>query len=103
MPQMTIPQAFELALRHHQAGQLQQAEHIYRQILAQQPKHADALHFLGLIAHQAGRHDMAVDLIRQSVAVNPEYSRSFSATSAWRSKPKDNWMRPSLRSVEPSP
>ena len=55
MSQLTIQQAFDLAVRHHQAGHLQQAEQLYRQILAQQPGHADALHMLGLIAHQLGR------------------------------------------------
>jgi predicted O-linked N-acetylglucosamine transferase (SPINDLY family) len=68
---MTIPQAFELALRHHQEGRLAPAEALYRQILAAQPKHADALHLLGLIAHQAGRHALAVDLIRQAIALDP--------------------------------
>ena len=33
---MTIQQAFELALQHHQAGRLADAEAIYRQILAVQ-------------------------------------------------------------------
>lgn len=70
---MTIPQAFELALRHHQEGRLAQAEALYRQILAAQPKHADALHLLGLIAHQLGRHGRALDLIRQAIAIDPNY------------------------------
>jgi protein O-GlcNAc transferase len=69
---MTIQQAFALALQRHQAGQLADAEALYRQILAVQPSHADALHFLGVIAHQAGRHDVAVDLIRQAIVLNPD-------------------------------
>jgi protein O-GlcNAc transferase len=78
MPQLTIQQAFELALRHHQADQLQQAEQIYRQILAQQPKHAEALHLLGVIAYQGGRYDLAVDLILQAIALNPAYPEAYS-------------------------
>ena len=70
---MTIPEAFELALRHHQEGRLAQAEALYRQILAAQPKHADSLHLLGLIAHQLGRHGRALDLIRQAIAIDPNY------------------------------
>ena len=73
MSQLTIQQAFTLAVQHHQAGQLPQAEQIYRQILTQQPDHADALHFLGVIAHQGGRHELAVDLIRQALALKPIY------------------------------
>ena len=69
---MTIQQAFELALQHHRAGRLAEAEAIYREILAIQPRHADALHLRGVIAHQSGRHDVAVDLIRQAIALQPD-------------------------------
>jgi len=68
---MTIPQAFELALTHHRAGRLAEAEALYRQILAAQPNHADARRCLGVIAHQAGRHDLAVEWIRQAIALHP--------------------------------
>jgi predicted O-linked N-acetylglucosamine transferase (SPINDLY family) len=68
---MTVQQAFQLALQHHQAGRVADAEALYRQILAVQPNHAEALHFLGVIAHQAGRSDLAAEWIGQSVKVNP--------------------------------
>ena len=78
MAQLTIQQAFDLALRHHQAGRLQEAEQLYRQILAQQPRHADAIHHLGVIALQEGRDDMALDLIRRAIALNPGSSEAHS-------------------------
>jgi len=68
---MTLPQAFELALQHHQAGRLAEAEALYRQILAVQPNHADALHHLGLIARQVGRPDLAIEWIRKALSINP--------------------------------
>jgi len=68
---MTISQALELAVSHHQAGRLADAEALYRQILATQPNHHDALHLLGVIAHQAGRHDLAVDWIRRAIVITP--------------------------------
>jgi len=68
---MTIPQALQIAVQHHQAGRLAQAEALYRQILAAQPDNADAVHLLGLIAHQAGRHDLAVEWIRRAIVLNP--------------------------------
>ena len=43
---------------------------IYRQILAVEPNHADALHLLGVIAHQAGRHGIAAEYIRRAIGVN---------------------------------
>jgi len=41
---------------HHQAGRLNQAERLYLQILKIDPRRADALHFLGVLAHQIGRN-----------------------------------------------
>ena len=69
MPAVTIPQALHLAVQHHQAGRLADAEVLYRQILAVQPNHAEALYHLGLVAHQVGRYDCAVDLMRRSIAL----------------------------------
>jgi len=66
-----IPEAFRIAVQHHQAGRLPEAEALYRQILAAQPNHADALHHIGIIAHQIGRHELAVAWIRQAIGVNP--------------------------------
>ena len=71
MPNVTVQQAFQLALQHHQAGRLAEAEGIYRQILAHDPRHADSLHLLGVIAHQAGRGELAVKMIREAIAVSP--------------------------------
>ncbi|MGA2440074.1 MAG: tetratricopeptide repeat protein [Tepidisphaeraceae bacterium] len=68
---MTLQQQFESGLSHHQAGRLAKAQRIYRQVLAQQPDHADALHLLGVLAAQAGRLDAAIDLIRKAIVICP--------------------------------
>jgi protein O-GlcNAc transferase len=65
-----IEATFALAARQHRAGQLQDAERLYREILQTDPRHADALHLLGVLAHQGGRNDLAVDLIAQAIAQN---------------------------------
>ena len=61
-----MSQELELALQHHQAGRLAQAEQLYRQILARQPANPDALHFLGVLAHQVGRNEEAIELIESA-------------------------------------
>ena len=71
MPELSIDQAFQLALLHHQAGRTADAEPIYRQILQLQPGHADALHLLGLISLNAGRAPDALDLIQQAIGLQP--------------------------------
>jgi len=78
MTQVTIQQAFELAVQHHQAGRLGEAEGIYRQILMQQPESAVVVRNLGLLAHQAGRNDEAIELLRRAVAINPGYAEAYS-------------------------
>ncbi|TPL54181.1 tetratricopeptide repeat-containing sulfotransferase family protein [Mesorhizobium sp. B2-4-6] len=60
------------ALQLHQAGRRQEAEALYRQVLGQQPNHAAALHFLGLLLHQTGRSEEGLDLIERSVTLQPE-------------------------------
>ena len=45
----------EKARVHHTAGQLAEAEVLYREILEFSPDHPDALHLLGVIAYQVGQ------------------------------------------------
>jgi tetratricopeptide (TPR) repeat protein len=63
--------ALENGLAYHRAGRLDEAEAIYRQILATDSRHADSLHLLGMIEHQRGHHDVSVELIGQAIAVSP--------------------------------
>jgi tetratricopeptide (TPR) repeat protein len=56
------------AIQHHQRGELAEAERIYRKILELDPRHADSLHLLGVLAHQVGRDEIAVELIRKAIA-----------------------------------
>jgi tetratricopeptide (TPR) repeat protein len=72
MATATVQQAVQAALAHHQAGRLQDAEAIYRQVLEIVPDHADALHLLGVIAQQTGRHESAVALIGRSIQIRAD-------------------------------
>ena len=71
MRTMGVREAMEIALRHHQAGRWKQAQAIYRQVLEQSPKNADALHLLGVLAHQEGRDEEAAALISEAIRINP--------------------------------
>lgn len=59
------------ALEHHRAGRLAEAEAIYRRILADDARHADSLHLLGMIEHQRGRHEIAAAMISQAITIHP--------------------------------
>ena len=71
LPVTSIAEALQSALRHHNSGNLAEAERLYREILKQEPHHAESLHLLGVIAFQAGRADAAQELIQQAIALNP--------------------------------
>ena len=71
MSQLTIQQAIDLALEHHRAGRLNQAEQIYRQVLAAEPRNPWALQLLGMIAHQVGNSKVAIELINRAIAIDP--------------------------------
>jgi predicted O-linked N-acetylglucosamine transferase (SPINDLY family) len=73
----SVPDALQVALAHHQAGHLSQAESIYQQILQAEPNHHDALHLLGVIAHQTGRDELAVELIGKALTLKPDLADAY--------------------------
>ena len=64
---VTIPEALQLAMAHHQAGRLADAEALYRQILQADPNHGNTLHLLGFLLHQQGQHELAVEHIQRAI------------------------------------
>ena len=59
-----------IALQHHQAGRLAEAEAAYHAVLAVDPDNFDALHLLGVIAYQFAKHEQAAALISQALSRN---------------------------------
>jgi tetratricopeptide (TPR) repeat protein len=65
------PQAIAIALAHHRAGRLADAEGIYRQVLTSEPNHPKALDYFGVLAVQTGRLELAAGLLRRAIAGEP--------------------------------
>lgn len=61
----------QTALTLHRAGQLNQAYQLYQQILALDPRQADALHLCGMAAYQGGEAAVAERYLRQAIAIKP--------------------------------
>jgi tetratricopeptide (TPR) repeat protein len=59
------------ALALHRAGQLAEAEPLYRAALAIQPRHVQSLHLLGLLRAMAGDPAGAVPLLRRAITEDP--------------------------------
>ena len=80
---------FATAMRQHQAGQLAEAERLYRAVLAAAPKHEQSLYYLGLLALQRGQPQSAIECIGKALAANermPEwhYNLAFAYQSVGR-------------------
>lgn len=58
-----------LAMAHHDAGELDRAEALYRVVLQASPDHPDALGRLGMLACQLGQGAVALQLIDRAIAV----------------------------------
>ncbi|MBF0589374.1 MAG: tetratricopeptide repeat protein [Magnetococcales bacterium] len=69
---MTVAEAMGVAVNAHQNGELEQAEHLYRQILALDPNQVDALRLVGVLAHQTGRLEEAEHFLKQALLKNPD-------------------------------
>jgi len=66
-----LDRAVAQALQLHQTGRLQEAESLYRQVLAAKAGHSAAAHFLGLLLHQTGRSAEGLVLLEQSLRAEP--------------------------------
>jgi tetratricopeptide (TPR) repeat protein len=69
-----VPQGFGMAWKHFQAGQFDEAERLFLQVLQADPNQVDALHLLGLIAGQRGRNDVAVEYLARAVRLAPDFA-----------------------------
>lgn len=69
---MTISQMFDLAVKHHRAGQRKKAEKLYRKILIRDPAHGGAMNLMGVIERQNGRPELACQWTRKALAIQPD-------------------------------
>ncbi len=73
----TLSEALTRALALHQAGDLAQAEQLYRKIIGAKPDHFSALHMLGVLRHQCGDHEEADRLIQRATALKSDYAVEY--------------------------
>jgi len=73
---VTIQQAIDLGVEHHNAGRLPEAESVYNQILKADPNQPVPMHLLGVLAHQVGKNEVAHELISKALVLNPAYAEA---------------------------
>jgi predicted O-linked N-acetylglucosamine transferase (SPINDLY family) len=63
--------AFAQGVGWHQKGQFAQAQAHYRNALVADPRHAGALHHLGILAYQSGHFREALALMDEALSIDP--------------------------------
>jgi tetratricopeptide (TPR) repeat protein len=102
---MNVQQQLDSAIAHHSAGRLDQAEPIYRQMLADNPNEPRALHLLGVLLSQRGDKEQAVRLITRAIEINPgaaEYHSNLGLVFLEQGRPEPAVMS-CRRSIELNP
>ena len=68
---LSIDEALRLAVRHQDAGRVDEAEKLYRAVLAIVPSHPLALDLLGVLLNQNGRCAEAIAPLERAVSLDP--------------------------------
>lgn len=71
----TMAQLLQQGLFHHRQGQIQQAMERYGEVLQKDPKNADALYYVAVVACQEGQFKQGVDLVRRAMSLVPPEAR----------------------------
>ena len=62
----------QLAEKHFRGNDLVAADRLCDEVLAQDPRNADAIHLRGLILQRGGENASAVELFQQAISINPK-------------------------------
>jgi predicted O-linked N-acetylglucosamine transferase (SPINDLY family) len=68
---------FNRAVEAHRSGRVSEAEALYREIIAGDPRNFDALHLLGIVCSDTGKVSDADKFFRQALAIDPNFPPCF--------------------------
>ena len=71
-PKLSVQELLEKGLAHHRAGDEQEAERIYVQVLLRAPENAMAWYLRSVIAMSEKQYARAIDLLERAVKYAPE-------------------------------
>ncbi|MGH8000706.1 MAG: tetratricopeptide repeat protein [Brasilonema sp.] len=72
-----VAQILQLAVQHHRANRLDNAQLLYRQVLEKQPDHPEALYSLGMLAQQLGQPQTAEQWLSAATFVQPDSVKTW--------------------------
>lgn len=76
-PPVDTAALYQEALKSQLANDNARAESLYRQIIAANPGHVDALNNLGVILMSGGKTEEAVDLFNRAISLKPEFADAY--------------------------
>lgn len=74
---MDVSQTIQSAIENYQAGNLLQAESLFKEILAVHPNDVTALNFLGMIYYQLKNYDSAIQFMIKLISINPNNAQAY--------------------------
>ena len=74
---LTVKEAFDLAIQNHQNNNLQEAQNYYQKVLRIDSSHLGAHYNLGNNFAQLGEHQKAKDCYEKAIAINPNYTDAY--------------------------
>jgi tetratricopeptide (TPR) repeat protein len=77
MTEKNINEELRLALELHRQNHLDEAENIYRKLLAENESDAKLYHLMGSLLIQKGKFKKAVNFLKKAVNLNPESQESY--------------------------
>jgi tetratricopeptide (TPR) repeat protein len=72
-----LERMLEMAISHHLARELKQAEALYRDLLVHDPNNLDALNLLSVVLQDLGRAHESLELVNQALVVDPVFAEAF--------------------------
>ena len=70
---LTVKEAFALAIQNHQNNNLQDAQNLYNKILEIDPNHSQTLNNLGAIFKELKAYKKAKSCYEKAIEINPKY------------------------------
>ena len=74
---MNIEKILQMAREYHQAGNLEQAEPLYKRILKKKPNRSDVLLFLGILSYERRQYDEAIQYLKKTIQADPRNSDAY--------------------------
>ena len=62
------------AIKYHTEGDYEEAKKLYHQLIKINPKDADSLHLLGVVAYQEKEYEKAITYIENAIKINSTQS-----------------------------